>query len=248
MDMKTKKTIWVYAFTLLGIFCFLAQSCKKNTSESANNIPVETVTDTDGNIYHTVAIGTQVWMKENLAVVHYRNGDPVKNITDNNLWVSADSGACCNYNNDTSVVKIYGRLYNWYAVNDSRKLCPAGWHIPTDNEWKQMEMFLGMTQEQADSTGNRGSSTGGKLKETGTTHWWVPNKGATNSTGFSALPGGYRTYAFMLQLSDGVWWTGTKVSSDQAVFRGLRYDFSDISRNYFHMDETTGMSVRCVKD
>ena len=149
-----------------------------------------TVTDIDGNTYQTVKIGDQWWMAENLKVTCYRNGDAIPNITDGTTWASLSTGAYCEYNNDINNVATYGRLYNWYAVTDSRNIAPAGWHVPSDAEWKQLEMYLGMSQSEADATGWRGTDEGGKLKEVGTMHWNSPNTGATNESGFTALPGG----------------------------------------------------------
>ncbi len=151
-----------------------------------------TVTDIDGNVYQTVTIGTQVWMAENLKVTHYRNGEAIPNVTDNATWEGLTTGAYSEYDNDINNVATYGRLYNWYSVSDIRNMAPAGWHVPTDAEWKQLEMYLGMSQAQADATGWRGTTEGGKLKESGTTHWISPNTGATNESGFTGLPGGYR--------------------------------------------------------
>ncbi len=206
-----------------------------------------TVTDIDGNVYQTVKIGDQWWMMENLKVTHYRNGDPIPHITNNGEWAISDSGAYCNYNNDSSNVSAYGRLYNWLAVVDSRHLPPAGWHIPSDDEWKQLERYLGMSQSQADTTGWRGTDEGGKLKETGTAHWGAPNTGATNSSYFTARPGGYRDYSgwFYNRGYFGAFWTSTPASS-LAWYRGLYYDRSTIDRGWHY--RTSGISVRCVKD
>jgi uncharacterized protein (TIGR02145 family) len=133
-----------------------------------------TVTDIDGNVYQTVTIGTQVWMKENLKVTHYRNGEAIPNVTDGNVWGALTTGAYCEYNNDVNNVATYGRLYISYAVADNRNIAPTGWHVPSDAEWKQLEMTLGMSQAQADSVGWHGAPVGGKLKEAGTTHWLAP--------------------------------------------------------------------------
>jgi uncharacterized protein (TIGR02145 family) len=247
--MKTKFKIRVFSVILFSMFCLLMDGCKKKSEDVSNNPPQDqTVKDVDGNVYHTVTIGTQLWMKENLAAVHYRNGDPVPNITGNALWLEAATGAYCNYNNDTARVPVYGRLYNWYAVTDPRKLCPVGWHIPSDEEWKQLEIFLVMTQIQADNAGYRGTSEGGKLKETGTAHWYAPNLGATNSSGFSALPGGYRLDGYGFMTESGIWWTATKTNAGEAIYRGLGNNESGISRSWYPGDEILGVSVRCVKD
>jgi uncharacterized protein (TIGR02145 family) len=247
--MEPKTTTRIYASAIMFILLMFSYSCKNDNDDGVEPPVAETVIDIDGNVYQTVTIGTQVWMKENLAVVHYRNGDPVLNILDGDAWSIADTGAYCNIYNDTSKVKTYGRLYNWYAVNDSRLLSPAGWHIPSDNEWKQLEMFLGMTQQQADSVGTfRGTSEGGKLKVTGTKYWISPNFGATNSSGFSALPAGYRTFEFIFENMYASWWTATKATPEEAIFRGVSYDESKIVRSYYIQDERLGLSVRCVKD
>jgi uncharacterized protein (TIGR02145 family) len=151
-----------------------------------------TVTDIDGNVYETIQIGTQWWIKENLRTTHFRNGDPIPLVTDDTAWAGLSTPAYCEYGNDPANVTDYGRLYNWYAVADSRYIAPQGWHVATDEEWKQLEMYLGMSQSEANLTGIRGTVEGGKLKEAGTVHWQSPNTGATNESGFTALPGGYR--------------------------------------------------------
>jgi uncharacterized protein (TIGR02145 family) len=207
-----------------------------------------TVADIDGNIYRTVTIGTQVWMAENLKVTHYRNGDPIPNVTDGPTWAALTTGAYCEYNNSIANVATYGRLYNWYAVADSRNIAPAGWHVASDAEWKQLEMTLGMSQSQADAYGWRGTTEGGKLKETGTTHWITPNNGATNESGFSALPGGYRNLGgtYLDMGSDAYFWSSTESSSNSAWYRVLYCLNSDIGRGTNNKDY--GFSVRCVRD
>ena len=209
-----------------------------------------TVTDIDGNVYQTVTIGTQVWMAENLKVTHYRNGDAIPNETDGGTWAGLTTGAYCEYNNDVNNLAVYGRLYNWYAVADSRNIAPMGWHVPSDAEWKQLEMFLGMSQAEADAIGGRGGAVnvGGKLKETGTTHWLSPNTGATNESGFSGLPGGYRSYDGTYDGigNDAYFWSSTEGSSNYAWGRSLHYFYSGVARgsNY----KQYGFSLRCVRD
>lgn len=207
-----------------------------------------TVTDIDGNVYQTVKIGNQWWMAENLKVIHYRNGDALTNVTDSTDWSRLFTGAYCSYDNDEGNVSNYGRLYNWYAVNDSRNIAPAGWHVPTDEEWKQLEMYLGMNQSETDDTDWRGTTEGGKLKETGTIRWNSPNTGANNEYGFSALPGGYRIYysTFGDKGDYANFWSSTKDYLFYAWFRRLHYNNSGIYRNFF--DLKYGFSVRCVKD
>jgi len=194
-----------------------------------------TMTDIDGNVYKTVKIGNQIWMAENLKVTRYRNGDPIPNVTGKTQWKNLKTGAYCNYDNNSSNAKTYGRLYNWYAVNDSRNIAPAGWHVPTDKEWKQLENYLG-------------SEAGGKLKERGTIHWKSPNKGATNSSDFTALPGGYRTNngPFYVIGLGADFWSATQYNSYYAWYRYLYYYGSDVYRNYY--GKRYGFSVRLVRD
>ena len=208
-----------------------------------------TVTDIDGNVYLTVVIGDQEWMAEDLKVTRYRNGDGVPNETDGETWAGLTTGAYCEYGNDPNNVTTYGRLYNWYAVNDTRGIAPAGWHVPSDEEWKQLELNLGMSQAQADDIHWRGTDEGGKLKESGTSHWLPPNAGATNSSGFTALPGGDRYYggAFSTLLGEAAnYWSTTEYPGEVAWHRFVYYQNSQIYRG--HDSKRYGFSIRCVKD
>lgn len=156
---------------------------KENPTGNESNA---TVKDIDGNQYQTVKIGSQVWMKENLKVTRYRNGDPIPRVTVNSEWVDLATGAyCACYNDEGTTAFTYGYLYNWYAVDDRRNLAPAGWHVPTDAEWQILMDYLGGE-----------ILAGGKLKETGTSHWASPNTGATNESGFTARPGGIRGFDY----------------------------------------------------
>jgi uncharacterized protein (TIGR02145 family) len=210
--------------------------------------PIGTVTDIDGNLYYTVKIGDQWWMLENLKVAHYRNGDPIPHVTDAGEWEGLSIGAYCEYDNDPTNVGTYGRLYNWHAVSDSRNIAPEGWHVPTDSEWKQLEMFLGMSQAGADGTGWRGTDEGDKLKEAGTTLWNPLDAGATNESGFSGLPGGYCDYSgYFYGIGDyALFWCSTQFDIEFAWYRGLSYGFSWIDRSL--NEKTYGFSVRCVRD
>ena len=207
-----------------------------------------TVTDIDGNVYQVVEIGDQCWMAENLKVTHYRNSETVPNVIDDWIWFELSTGAYCNYDNNGGNVSTYGRLYNWYAVMDSRGLAPEGWHVPSDEEWKQLEMYLGMSQAAADSTGLRGVDEGGKLKESGTVHWNAPNTGATNESGFTALPGGYRDQdgRFFDMGSTTFFWASTVYDIYFAWLRNMGYNSSKIARSWNF--KRGGLSVRCVKD
>ena len=213
-------------------------------------LPVcSSVTDIDGNVYQTVTIGCQVWMAENLKVTHYRNGDPIPNVTDGATWATLTTGANCEYNNDVSNIGTYGRLYNWFAAVDSRNIAPAGWHVASDYEWKQLEMTLGMSQAQADATDLRSTTEGGKLKDVGTTHWLSPNTGATNESGFTVLPGGYRNYndgVYYNMHNSATFWSSTDANSYSAWARYLFNSSSGIYRGTNYKEH--GFSVRCVRD
>ncbi|OVE79450.1 hypothetical protein BVY01_02480 [bacterium I07] len=216
----------------------LSESVSQKAREIKGKSTVSnTVTDIDGNVYRTIKIGNQVWMAENLKGTHYRNGDPIAHVTRTSAWSNLSTGAYCNYDNTVSNVSTYGRLYNWYAVNDSRKIAPAGWHVPTDAEWRTLVDYLG------------GSGVaGGKMKESGTLHWKSPNTGATNASGFSALPGGYRfSHGSLGNVGYyASFWSSTVYTDDSAWRRKLIYDGSEVNRthNYKHY----GFSVRCVRD
>jgi uncharacterized protein (TIGR02145 family) len=200
-----------------------------------------TVSDIDGNVYKTVKIGDQWWMAENLKVTHYQNGDEIPNVTNKTKWNSLTSGAYCNYDNDAT----YGRLYNWYAVTDNRKIAPEGWHVPTDDEWKEMDSFIGLNESDADQLGWRGKSEGDKLKST--TGWYADGNG-TDEYGFNGLPAGYRdNNANFIDIKHTTgFWTTTEYESSSALVRGLQYDYSEFGRapNPKHV----GLSVRCVKN
>lgn len=207
-----------------------------------------TVTDIDGNVYQTIKICDQWWMVENLKVTHYRNGDAIPNATDDGIWSGLTTGAYCEYNNDLNNVATYGRLYNWHAVSDSRNISPEGWHVATDADWKQLEIYLGLSQSEADAEGWRGIDVGGKLKEIGTTHWDNPNIGATNESGFSGLPAGRRS-EFGSYGGLGIntyFWSSMKFDTYLVWSRYLFSNFSEVSRFYFSVQ--CGFSVRCVRD
>lgn len=223
---------------LWGVLTFLTF---KNHAQS-------TVQDIDGNIYNTVTIGTQVWMKENLKTTHYQNGNPITKIIDNNSWGNQTAGARCYYNNDSTVnTPVYGSLYNWYAATDIRNVCPTGWHVPNNSEWNIMETYLDNTTDTI-NLGLVGTDIGGSLKETDTTHWASPNTGADNSSGFLALPGGYRSNdgSYDGVSSHGFWWTTNAYNTTYSWYRHLTEVSSKIDVYYtFKVD---GFSVRCLKD
>lgn len=196
-----------------------------------------TVTDYDGNVYKTVAIGTQIWMAENLKTTHYRKGEIIPGITDDTQWSNLTSDAFCNYNNNAKNAKKYGLLYNWYAAADSLNICPAGWHVPTVNEWKKLEAYLGGV-----------GLAGGKMKEAGTKHWMKPNTKADNSSGFTGLPGGFRNTngTFDAIGNNGQFWSSTMFSVTSAWHRNMYYNVGFVDNVYGY--KTDGFSVRCMKD
>jgi uncharacterized protein (TIGR02145 family) len=207
---------------------------------SAANPPgPNTVTDIDGNIYNSVTIGTQVWMAENLKTTKYLNGDLIETTATATLDISSESAPKYQwaYDGNESKAPLYGRLYTYYAVTDSRKLCPTGWHVPIDAEWTILTTYLGNELV-----------AGGKLKDSDTAHWHGPNTGATNETGFTALPGGYRipggTFGYIGYL--GYWWSSTEFDTDYAWYRYMDYKGSYVARENAY--ERSGFSVRCVRD
>jgi uncharacterized protein (TIGR02145 family) len=195
-----------------------------------------TVTDIDGNTYNTVVIGTQEWMQENLKTTKYRDGSAIPGNLNDSAWIIDSIGAQADYNNDLANTAIYGKLYNWYAVADPRGLCPVGWHVPSDSEWTTLENFLGGA-----------SVAGGKMKAVSPL-WLSPNTYATNSSGFSGLPGASRytngSYYSIGKFS--YWWSSTQNSTTDAWFRYLAYGVGDVYRNF--NTKSNGFSVRCVRD
>ncbi len=197
-----------------------------------------TVTDIDNNVYNTVTIGTQTWMTENLKTTRYRNGNAVPVVNDPVSWAALTTGAYCYYNNESNNAGTYGLLYNWYAVSDSRKLAPQGWHIPTLDEWDILINYLG------------GQITASyKLKESGTTHWIQSGDNVTNASNFTALPGGTRAYDTGIFSNFGflgAWWTSTE---DVYTLSFCKIMFSSEGQvTLYWQDRANGMSIRCLKD
>jgi len=190
----------------------------------------------DGYTYAAVEIGDQCWFAENLRTAVYADGASIPEVTGNTAWAGLTSGARCDYHNNASNVATYGRLYNWYAVDDVRSLCPSGWHVPTDGEWMELQGYL-ISQG---FSGNEGVA----LKST--TGWTGGN--GTDDYGFSALPGGYRN-AYEGQFYNvgffGNWWSSSP-SGSNAWYRNLYYNFTFINR--YTYDPHFGLSVRCLRD
>jgi len=224
-----------------------------------------TLTDVDGNSYSSIQIGDQVWMAENLKVTHYADGTPIPEVGYAEEWSALtpdpDHQAYCWYENLQASGDTAGALYNWMAAvkgdagsslvpSGIQGVCPEGWHLPSDGEWKELEMFLGMSQVNADKVEWRGSDEGGQLKEIGFTSWQMPNIGGANNSGFTAIPGGFRSnsgafYSFHQYAS---YWTATGSLSDEemAWYRTLYFNNQQVYRQY--NIRTQGFSVRCVKD
>jgi uncharacterized protein (TIGR02145 family) len=220
--MKTKRKL-LFAVTL---FCI-----------GLTGLKAQTVKDIDGNTYKTVKIGEQIWMAENLYTTKYNDSTDIPLVTDKTSWNNLSTPGYCWYKNDAPTYKnTYGALYNWYTVN-TNKLCPTGWHVPTDAEWISLTDYLGGE-----------NVAGGKLKESGTKHWLSPNTGATNEIGFTALPGGRRhDGTFNLIGYYGYWWSSTEYSIQTIAF------YRSVSRNkegvyYGNWNKKAGFCVRCMKD
>ena len=275
--MKTKKRIWIFPLIVTGILSVFSYSCKKDnvtsiakdnvtsvTKDSVTSIAkmdtighivfnpdkiYGTIIDIDGNVYKTITIGTQIWMAENLGTTHLSNGDPIPNVIDNTEWESLSTPGYSWYNNDESTYKsTYGALYNWYTVKTDN-LCPTGWHVPSNDEWNTLITYLGGE-----------ISSGVKVIETGNTHWLRTLSGVTNETGFTALPGGFRSISndfrgFVSLGYFGLWWTTTDYTPpfDALVVQVPSYDDSSVEVHWgleasFAAKKFGGASVRCVKN
>ena len=236
-----------------GINSYLKDNAGQVRAVRAFSVPSSpgSVTDADGNTYTTVTIGSQVWMKENLKTSKYRNGNPIPTNLSDADWQNTTSGAYAIYNNDAANNTTFGKFYNWYAVADPRGLCPAGWHVPTEYDWQLLTKYL--DPAAADTTQCCSNNAGGKMKSTGTIEagtglWYSPNQDATNSSGFTGLPGGGRNLDGSFTGIGGVafWWSSTEVSSTSAWTRSLNFTSGYSTR--FNCGKTTGFSVRCLRD
>jgi uncharacterized protein (TIGR02145 family) len=193
----------------------------------------DTISDADGNVYNTIQIGDQVWMKENLRTTKYSNGDIIGTTVPGNKDINdkANPKYVWKYAGKENNISIYGRLYTWYAVTDSRGICPCGWHIPNESDWLKLIEYLGGE-----------SVAGGKLKKEGTSDWYSPNVGATNKSGFTALPGGGRLSngVFNDYGNGAIWWN--------AEGSGYYLNYSDAYIHKWGFVKSSGLSVRCVKN
>jgi len=235
---KRSLFICLAVIALISIVYVVVQNVHKKPTKVPGYLSTnsKTVEDVDGNVYNTVIIGTQTWMAENLQTTKYNDGTAILLVSDGTAWNYIKTSGYCLYNNFAGYKNSFGTLYNWYTVNTG-KLCPIGWHVPDDSEWTDLITFL-----KGDSV------AGGKLKETGTIHWRSPNTGATNESGFAALPGGtrYSHGSFYHTGYYGYWWSATKYKELHAWYRSLSFETCHIERHY--KSKTVGFSVRCIKD
>jgi uncharacterized protein (TIGR02145 family) len=242
---KTKANSILKLLEAQVVACFIDKSLLKTLLSKQPQIilPTEKKIILPDNQFKTVKIGNQTWMAENLNVDRFRNGDLIPEARTNQEWASAwewgnKQPAWCYYDNDLANGEKYGKLYNWYAVNDKRGLAPKGWHVPSDTEWLQLADYLG-----GDSV------AGGKLKEIGTMHWNSPNTEATNEIGFTALSDGNRdlTGSFDYLGLTGYWWSATEYHDIYAWARSIECVFGSIDR-CLRVDKRSGRSIRCIKD
>jgi uncharacterized protein (TIGR02145 family) len=230
---------------------------KKAALENCTGVPcvpfncgTSTISDIDGNSYNTVLIGTQCWTKENLKVTKYNDGTTIPDETANTAgWGGLATGARSDYTGVAYDIASYGYLYNWYAAADSRKICPTGWHVPTDGEWTSLIQFIVPTETvSATVIGSQSPTAGGKLKSTSTTVWLWPGFPGTDNFGFSALPGGHRDSggSFFVFGTLAFFWSATEDASNFPLLRYLNRFNSEVYR--LAGEKSRGLSVRCLRD
>lgn len=232
------KCTFLHLFITLSILLLLV-SCKDNSTsvedpkESSGGFVFcgDPIKDTDGNTYQTILIGEQCWMAEDLRTTSYRDGTSIENVTEDNAWAGLSTGAWAYYANDDINNDINGKLYNWFAVNNSKRICPIAWKIPSDDDWKTLEIELGMTAEEANSIEWRGDGIGTKMRD---------------ENGFSASLGGTRAAngQFFAGGNNGVWWSSSEIDASSVWTRFLRSEFTQVNRN--SSNKVSGYSVRCI--
>jgi uncharacterized protein (TIGR02145 family) len=232
--MKRFPSTSIFSVSIITALFLFAVSCKKTDPVTDPT----TVTDIDGNVYHTVTIGAQVWMVENLKVTRYNDGTAIPQVTDSASWENSKSPCYCWYdNNDSAYKNTYGALYNGYVINTGKNIAPEGWHIPSDAEWMILTTNLGGENVAGD-----------KLKEAGSKHWSIMNTTATNESGFTALPGGYRSGSFAKFVGMGTvgyWWSSTQYGYG-FIYRFIDDDESNVWSN--NTNKEFGYSIRCIRD
>jgi uncharacterized protein (TIGR02145 family) len=262
--MKTKAFIFRYLFFLaLPATLLFGKACNKDTDDELES-ELGTVIDYDGNKYRTIELGDQWWMITNLKATHYADGTEIPLVESATVWeaLGYDDKAYCFYNNSArNEEQIYGGLYTWAAVMNGAEtsnenpsgvqgVCPDGWHVPSDSEWKELEMFLGMTEAATDSVGLRGKNEGSKLASSAA-FWqdgYLEYNHEFGSSGFNAQPGGGRRYdgSFDHKGHNANFWTSTKYNYAEAWGRHIYSNYSSVHR--YHSFKSNGFSVRCVKD
>ncbi|MFC4872039.1 fibrobacter succinogenes major paralogous domain-containing protein [Negadavirga shengliensis] len=199
------------------------------------------VRDIDGNVYHPIRIGTQIWMIENLKATKFNDGTRISHVKNNQEWLRHNrlrAPAYAEYDNTPSNAHSYGRLYNWHVLGNVKNICPSGWHVPSDVEWEILINYLGGVSE-----------AGRKLKEAGITHWKSPNTGGNNISGFTALPSGKRQASdgkFSGFGEEGLWWSKTEITNELASAFQLYYDYSGMG--VLGWNKGAGFCIRCIKD
>lgn len=255
MNKLIKYCCYIILFLVTNYFILYSQNTNVEESHKSGIAPQKSDENTPNKIitgknklkfYEDVNICGISWMKQNLDVTHYRNGDSIPEVRDRKKWLELKTGAWCYYNNDTNNGKNFGKLYNWYAVNDPRGLAPVGWHIPSDDEWKELEKCLGIPAAELDKEDRRGTNEAVQLKSIE----FDSRKKKNNDfeEGFKALPCGGRNAdgKFKNHDKNACWWTNTEYSNNLAIDRYIRNNETQISR--YVCSKTNGCSVRCVKD
>jgi uncharacterized protein (TIGR02145 family) len=247
---------------LFAFFCGLLATTSCSKDDTADLIPppnggggpdTSSVTDINGNTYVTIKIGTQEWMQENLRTTKYNNGDVIPTGLNYVQWSNATTGAWTYYNDSAQYNNPYGKLYNWYAVADSRGLCPTGWHVPTDSDWNVLVKQLDYAADTSQNSYNQSPVAGWYLKTpgsllTGNGLWLATDTATNNSSGFSGLPAGYCSLSFDFDKISlgGYWWSSTEIITAGPWARNLNYTDPFVLRKIY--DKRYGFSVRCIKD
>ena len=235
-----------------AVLILISCSTSPNNNGGNNTLVIPLAPTNNVTNLPSVTICNQIWTTKNLDVTTYRNGDAIPQVTDPTAWENLTTGAWCYYNNDPAMGPIYGKLYNWYAVNDVRGLAPTGYHVPSDAEWNKLVKCIDPSADKTCIGCIQSETAGGAMKETGTSHWLSPDReqkaNATNSSGFAGLPGGNRDNfgTFSIIGSSGYWWSSTEYSASSAWYRLLGFNSSGVVRASFN--KAGGFSVRLIKD
>lgn len=240
MKRQTQEPRNILSFLAL-VTILIFPGCKKKPLDEKiynPNLTYGTVSDIERNSYKTIAIGSQVWFAENLKTTKFNDGTAINNVTENSQWLALGTPAYCWYDNSILNKELTGAKYNWWVAS-SGKVCPIGWHVPSDAEFTVLTDYLGGL-----------SVAGGKLKEAGTTHWLSPNTDASNSSGFTSLPGGQRTEvdgSFTGKGNYDIWWSSTEYNIYKAWYRSNSSNNSEVFQSSGSL-KTRGFSIRCLKD